>query len=281
MKRAQAKMTEDLARSTIPVEDLKNVGKVSAKSRAKSPGYLGLYEKNMGGGGTAKISVVPAKRQPMEMDPDPEYNANIRPQRGPQNEEDTLTLLHELGHHASLQSGNPQSEYHTPEQQGKEEATADIYAVRHYREDVRGRGWDRMTPYEARESTYQGKRVSYGKSKEWQGGYKLPRGDLPPRIKTSSSGWEEREEEEQRPQLPDMEKVQAPRSHYGYQPRQYEEAVRRTSRAQWRTTRGAIQERNARWNPHSRLNRTQFAQQNPDWMEETWQREMTPYKEEL
>jgi hypothetical protein len=42
------------------------------------------------------------------------------------------TLLHELGHHRSFQTGTEHSEYASPEQRGREEAYADAYMLRHH-----------------------------------------------------------------------------------------------------------------------------------------------------
>jgi hypothetical protein len=76
---------------------------------------------------------------------DPEEDAPPRTkqpqQRGPVDPDAEMTLLHELGHHVSAQTGRRSAEYRTPAQRGREEGFADSFMMSRYREDPRNVHW--------------------------------------------------------------------------------------------------------------------------------------------
>ena len=146
MQRGRARVVEDLARSTIPVEHLAGTPiTLRNRLRAAEVGHgnsSGYYKPNTAAG--ARIGLVGnADRSPTFRE--------TQPQHGPLDTEHTFTLLHELGHHASSTERTEHSQYRTPNQVGQEEAYADTYALQHYRRDRRDR-----YPDDPADHTYEG-----------------------------------------------------------------------------------------------------------------------------
>lgn len=103
------RIVDNVARSTIPVEDL--------------GGQLTVHSKSLGGSGGFDTHAG-------------EYHAFVgHPEIHihPGMEENT-TPIHEIGHHVSKQQGTDHSDYYSHEERGQEEAFADNYADKHFRD---------------------------------------------------------------------------------------------------------------------------------------------------
>ena len=110
--------------------------------------------------------------------------------------EDTPVLIHELGHLDSFASGRGHSSYRSPEAKGAEEAYADDYAVRNFR-DRRGRA--SATP----EGGYTRAARSYQTDHRFAQQYLASRETLPPKDNSTPrpEGWPRNHVEGQLPLL--------------------------------------------------------------------------------
>lgn len=111
---SHAKIRENLARSTVPVEHLSGddlTFKVGINSRDRLFA-AGVYRRKQEGRDNASIEI------------DPKF-AN------------TPSLIHEVGHHVSKQQDLWHAQYYSEQQRGAEEGYADSYATAHWR-DRRG-----------------------------------------------------------------------------------------------------------------------------------------------
>jgi hypothetical protein len=154
MKRGQSKLIDTLARSTVNPEHLKNLGMISVEP--PHPERAGVYF----GGERGRINVHVTEESP-EADsyserPDIPFSHPERvkrpEQRGPVDPHSELTLLHEIGHHASAQRQTWHSKYKTHAERGREEGFADAYMMSRYREDPRTTRWRGAT--DPREHSY-------------------------------------------------------------------------------------------------------------------------------
>lgn len=191
MMRGRNRLVEDLARSTVPTEHLEGISAISIRNQHRvGSGIAGLYNPV-----AQHMTIVPQRGAPDE------WSREAEPQRGPRDPDENFTLLHELGHHVSNQMGNEHSGmgYRTISGKGKEETFADTYALKHYREDTRGRNWEQVGSWDPRNATYKGKGIdTYTK---FQGAYRLRPEDEPIREPTTVTP---EREETLRPLLPGM-----------------------------------------------------------------------------
>jgi hypothetical protein len=101
----EAELRDNIARSTVPVKDIGYPLQIHATDDMKVTSN-GVYQRKELRRGVAKVRPDVA--------------------RG-------YALIHELGHHASHESGTTHSAYDTDAKRGQEEAYADDYAAQHYR----------------------------------------------------------------------------------------------------------------------------------------------------
>ncbi len=133
MARGKAKIRDTIARSTMPTEQLKGLTSIHSMgyddriAGSYEPGYKSINLHNSGKpeGFSDEMENHPKRTKHPE-------------QRGPINPNDEVTLMHELGHHASNMKKRIQ--YKTDPQQAREEGRADNAALTHWREDTRSVG---------------------------------------------------------------------------------------------------------------------------------------------
>lgn len=153
-----SRITEDVARSTMPAEHLTGLGAIGVSSLLRGGTAHGVYRE------TAvpekhQYGYVPIRKVEMAWGeqnsrrPDAEIIPRSREEFG-------STLIHELGHHVSY-TANPNAPQReatrTPSGiSGWEEAKADDYRVQHYRQDPRAA---RKRPLNIESTTYSGRGI--------------------------------------------------------------------------------------------------------------------------
>ena len=154
-KKGRHEVLGTLARSTMPAEHLKGLSEI--RLEPQHPDYGGTYHQ-------ARDHESPSMRT----------GARIKLYGGNDSESSTgrsdqeMTLMHELGHHWSHEHSGDYGGYSTPHEQGREEARADSYALRHYRQDPRNKA-EYGVHYDPREHTYGAR----GQDAKFEGSYKL------------------------------------------------------------------------------------------------------------
>jgi hypothetical protein len=129
----RAKMLEAVARSSAPMEALQKkgvelrVGVRPVSSGAEDRGQAGSYHRPGLFGRPAKVNLQ--SRTPTLA------GSFLTPKPQVQREDDEMTLMHELGHHASRMAGT--QSYSTAKRRGAEEARADDFAHQYHQRDPR------------------------------------------------------------------------------------------------------------------------------------------------
>ncbi len=138
MGRAKSKMVETLARSTVPASDLEGLTSIDIKG--KEPGkenYAGYYQSHIGRGPPASQHAASTQELIPGVTPREEKAGRIVLSPGEDYKEpgqSEMTLLHELGHHASWMRGQSSAMYHAPHLRAAEESFADRYSMQHFRQ---------------------------------------------------------------------------------------------------------------------------------------------------
>lgn len=160
-KQGMARMLGTLSRSTMPAEHLQGLSHINVEP--KHPEWGGSYHYDYKG------------------EKDPTYRTGHRVNLYAPGHSDTsasradqeVTVMHELGHHWSHVHSGQYGGYGTAEEQGKEEAKADSYALRHWRQDPRDKP-EYGTQFDPREHTYGAR----GQTAKFGGAYKLAARDV-------------------------------------------------------------------------------------------------------
>lgn len=163
MGRAKSKMIDTLARSTVPPEHMENLDSITVEG--KRPGIAGTYSGQ---------GIVLNQTEGMEDEESANYATRSQvsdkqgqgQQRGPIDVNNEITLLHEIGHHASFQAAGGKRPYHSDDERAAEEGRADRYATLHFRQDPRNPSWQHRT--DPREHTYGAYGVIPGHDTPWR-----------------------------------------------------------------------------------------------------------------
>jgi len=169
MGRATSKMKETLARSTVPASDLEGLTHIDLKG--KEPGkeqWGGYYQSQIGRGQKATQRAARVDEMIPGVTPREQKAGHIvlspDPDEFHEPGHSEMTLLHELGHHASWMRGRPHAMYNSPHYRAAEEASADTYSLRHFRQraDRTGRQKVKETWPEGAQRSVDPRTHSYG-----------------------------------------------------------------------------------------------------------------------
>lgn len=162
---ARRTAVDNLARSTVPAEDLQPAPGRTLNFWIDPAHDQGLMDRNARG---EYYATSPAQAS--------RHDLYVHTQAA-----DSPTLIHEIGHHASNIQGTEHSAYDTPARQGKEEGFADAYSFKHFR-DRRGKPLSELRTYPSA-TVASGPQARYpdheGKQRVFVAGYQHGRGEIP------------------------------------------------------------------------------------------------------
>lgn len=165
-KKGTHEMLGTLARSGMPAEHLRGLSEVRLEPHHEE--YAGTYHQ-------ARPHESPSMRTGARIKL---YGSHYDPSTHEGRSDQEVTLMHELGHHWSHEHSGDYGGYSTPHQRGIEEARADTYAMRHWRQDPRNKP-EYGVHFDPRSHTYGAR----GQDRQFEGSYQLAPQDKPPEYK--------------------------------------------------------------------------------------------------